>query len=417
MAQERKGKCASECDGPPALRTRRQMSMQVHETSAVVPSSTHSRSHSDSPIPPSEEPSLLSEEHLNIPTQERKELLAELADALETDKVGAAFWACLQVCDLDQLRELIHQAKAAPKLVSLLARECHALPRLWKQLVTRSNLSTATSPKEKSVNSRASGPTSQARERDNSRCVFTKSSIFEVAHIYPHCLIRPATPPNERTEAIQSFWKTLEFFWKPEQIQQWRQEIFRSPNSPNNASDACFNLICMQPNIHMAWTKGLFALRPFEYNEDKSKLDVEWYWQPKQSHGPYDLVDLRKSPPSSRDLNEVDDYNIVLEPTPNNFARLKSGHRFTLETPDAQRLPLPSKGLLELQWHLNRIVSMAAAGEGEDSDYDDYEDEHRAYTEKWVNQLQQPVISSEPDSSASNTPPTYYSPLPSYLPV
>lgn len=171
----------------------------------------------------------------------------------------------------------------------------------------------------------------------------------------------------------------------------------------------------MEPNIHTAWTKGLFALRPLEYNEDKTKLDVEWYWQPKQSHGPYDLVDLGESPSSSRDLDEVDGYKVILKPTPNNFARLQSGHRFTLETPDAQRLPLPSRALLELQWHLNRIVSMSAAGEGGDSDYDDYEDERRAYTEKWVDQLQQPV--TESDLSASNTPPTYYSPLPSYLPV
>jgi hypothetical protein len=388
--------------------------MQVHETSAIVTDTTHWRS--DDAILPSEEPSLLSAEHLNIPTQERKELLAELANALETKKVGAAFWACLQVCDIDQLRDLIRQAKAAPKFVTLLARDCHSLPRLWKQLVPRSNSSTATSSKQKSVNSRASGPTNQARERDNSRCVFTKVSIIEFAHIYPHCLIRPATPPGERAETIQDFWRLLEFFWKPEQIQQWRQEIFRCPNNLNNASDACFNLICMQPTIHTAWTKGLFALRPLEYNEDKSKLDVEWYWQPKQSHGPYDLVELGKTPSSSRDLDEVDEFTVILEPTRNNFTRLKSGHRFTLETPDPRRLPLPSRALLELQWHLNRIVSMSAAGE--DSDYDHEDDERRSYTEVWVNQLQQPATSSEPGLSAFNTPSAYHSsPLPFYLHV
>ncbi|EAS36771.3 uncharacterized protein CIMG_02125 [Coccidioides immitis RS] len=401
MAQGQKRKHAS--DSPPVRRTRRQTLMQVDEASAAVPDTTHSCF--DNPMLPSEESSLPSEEHLNIPTQERKELLVELANALETDKVRAAFWACLQVCDIDQLRELIRQAKAAPQLMSLLARDCHSLPRLWKQLVTRSNSSTTTSPKEKSIKSRASGPKEQACERDNSSCVFTKSPIFEVAHIYPHCLIRPATPPNERTDEIQGFWKILEFFWKPEKIQQWRQEIFCCPNNPNDGSDACFNLICMQPTIHTAWTKGLFALRPLEYNEDKSKLDVEWYWQPKQSHGPYDLVDLRKPPSSSRDLDEVDGCTVALESSPNNFARLKSGHRFTLGTPDAQRLPLPSRALLELQWNLNRIVSMSAAGE------DDDDDERRSYTEKWVNQLQEHVICSEPGLSAS----TYYPPLPSYL--
>jgi hypothetical protein len=231
--------------------------------------------------------------------------------------------------------------------------------------------------------------------------VFTKTPVFEVAHIYPHGLIRPATPQTERTKDIQAFWKHLKFFWKPEQIEQWRQEIFQSLDDPNSASDACFNLICMEPGIHKAWTMGLFALRPLEYNEDKSTLEVEWHWQPKQSHGPYDLVELEKPSPSSQDLNEANGYKLFLESTPNDAAhRLISGHRFTLETPDPQRLPLPSRGLLELQWHLNRIVSMSAAGE--DRDYDD-EDERRLYTEKWVNQLSQSVISSEPGLSTKKS--------------
>ncbi|PGH15059.1 hypothetical protein AJ80_05684 [Polytolypa hystricis UAMH7299] len=205
----------------------------------------------------------------------------------------------------------------------------------------------------------------------------------------------PATPPDERTKEIQNFWNLLKFLWKLEQIQQWRQEIFRSPdnNDPNSGCDACFNLICMQPSIHAAWTQGFFALRPLEYynNEDKSKLDVEWYWQPKQSHGPYDLVDLRKPPPpSSRDLDDVDGFNIILEPTRDNFTKLKSGHRFTLETPDPQHLPLPSKALLELQWYLNRIVSMSAADE--DSTNYDCGGKRREDTEQWINQLQEPAI-------------------------
>ncbi|PGH15058.1 hypothetical protein AJ80_05683 [Polytolypa hystricis UAMH7299] len=117
-------------NSPPARRTRLQT--QRHKTSAAVQDTTPS--HSDNPIspPPEEEPSLLLEEHINIPTQERKELLSELADALKTDKVDAAFWACLQVCDIDRLRELISQAKAAPGLIPFLAAACHSLPRLWK---------------------------------------------------------------------------------------------------------------------------------------------------------------------------------------------------------------------------------------------------------------------------------------------
>jgi hypothetical protein len=50
---------------------------------------------------------------------------------------------------------------------------------------------------------------------------------------------------------------------------------------------------------------------------------------------------------------------------------VKSGQKFTLKTSDPIRLPLPSKELLELQWHLNRIVSMSAAAEVRDEEDDE----------------------------------------------
>src|SRR5204863_3129633 len=60
----------------------------------------------------------VSQEHLNIPSQERRDLLIELGRALNADEVPASFWACLQVCDLGNLEELVGQAKAAPILAS-----------------------------------------------------------------------------------------------------------------------------------------------------------------------------------------------------------------------------------------------------------------------------------------------------------
>jgi hypothetical protein len=42
--------------------------------------------------------------------------------------------------------------------------------------------------------------------------------------------------------------------------------------------------------------------------------------------------------------------------------RVISGSIFTLTTPDPVRLPLPSFDLLEMAWHLARIVSMSASG-------------------------------------------------------
>jgi len=41
------------------------------------------------------------EKHLNISTQKWQNLLAELSNALENDKVPAAFWACVQICNIN----------------------------------------------------------------------------------------------------------------------------------------------------------------------------------------------------------------------------------------------------------------------------------------------------------------------------
>lgn len=42
------------------------------------------------------------------------------------------------------------------------------------------------------------------------------------------------------------------------------------------------------------------------------------------------------------------------------------GHGFTLETSDSNTHPLPNKHLLEMQWHLNRVVALSGAAEAPD---------------------------------------------------
>lgn len=38
---------------------------------------------------------------------------------------------------------------------------------------------------------------------------------------------------------------------------------------------------------------------------------------------------------------------------------VRTGDKFVLKTPDPERLPLPNKDLLELQFYLQRIASLA----------------------------------------------------------
>ncbi|EED20327.1 hypothetical protein TSTA_035530 [Talaromyces stipitatus ATCC 10500] len=98
------------------------------------------------------------------------------------------------------------------------------------------------------------------------------------------------------------------------------------------------------------WGAGHFALRSMEKLDFKT-LKVQFYWERKL-------------------LNGVTEIKLLTEPksTP-----VVSGDTFTLTTPDPDRLPLPSWSLLEIQWHLQRIV--ATSGTAEAQDYPDSDDD------------------------------------------
>jgi hypothetical protein len=51
------------------------------------------------------------------------------------------------------------------------------------------------------------------------------------------------------------------------------------------------------------WTDGNFALRPLDYNEDRTELEVEFFWQPACLYGIDDRIPLSTLPSSSRDLD------------------------------------------------------------------------------------------------------------------
>ena len=86
-----------------------------------------------------------------------------------------------------------------------------------------------------------------------------------------------------------------------------------------------------------------------------------------------DLFEIREVPLSSRNLNRSGNLWLHVG-DPSDPELVRSGHRFIFRTSDPKNFPLPSKELLELQFHLNRVVNMAAAAEGEEED--DYNDSY-----------------------------------------
>lgn len=349
-------------------------------------------------------------EHLDGPCEERKRLLDELAKALNNEPVLPAFWACAHVCDLERLEWLVENAQKAPYFVAAFADQCFKLALAWRQSPTdnqRSQVSDSGSGSSEGgrPRKRPRRAAGLAQERDGERCVFTKAAPYQVAHIYPNCFIES---PN--TRRIPHFWKVLEAFWTQEKINSWRLLRFHDSENPLKPFDACFNLICMNNAMQALWRDGRFAIRPLTYNDNKTKLEAEIHWLPRYNHGPLDTISLDTPTLSSRDLQNSSYRNgVPTVPIHIDGQSITSGHKVVFETTDPKQLPLPSRELLEMQWVLNRVLSMSAAAEyqGYDEDEDDDDDnmpvrETTRSVEDWLgsNGFQQGPAESDSKSSS-----------------
>ncbi|QSS50626.1 hypothetical protein I7I53_11384 [Histoplasma capsulatum var. duboisii H88] len=230
---------------------------------------------------------------------------------------------------------------------------------------------------------------SQKNAMDTS--VLTNVSLCEVAHIFPHCMINEMPPQTSLTAAIPPFWKLLRFFFEPDRLNRWRAEIFKDPSNPTQTADGCQNMICLDPTAHEMWSRGQFALRPVSMSDDCKELTVQFYWQPKPPHDRFDSVNIQRAPGSSRDLSRVGgNYLAIFNNT--DFARaIKSGDTFIFRTANPDTHPLPSFELLDMQWCLQRIVSMSGAAdvydeEDGDGDDDDGGEWHREIVHKSISE-------------------------------
>lgn len=300
-------------------------------------------------------------ENLNIPCKRRQELLCELGKMLGVDRVPAPFWACLQVCDLGQLEVIVNNAHHAPWFVSSFAKHCsHQIPLLWLQEPWEPCEDSASTDADDILYEQHchESCSTESPRRDGHVCVFKRSEPMVIAHIYPHF--------NEMSPHAVRFWDLLSMFWPAEKLRRWKELIFCEPENPTKVTDACFNSICISPDIYRMWRMGVFALQPLEYNAMMTELEVEWHWQPKQEHSIYDSVPLNKYPLSSSGVDSTrsklnSPIQLLVEFSPEDIRRVKTGDRFVLKTGDPEHLPLPSRDLLELQFHLQKIASMAGA--------------------------------------------------------
>ena len=133
-------------------------------------------------------------------------------------------------------------------------------------------------------------------------------------------------------------------------------------------------MLTLTSTLHRFHSEGAFALRPVRMSDDKTQLELEFHWLARQQRDSTAKVDLMEQPLSSRGRTDSQHgflfcrFDNSTKPTP-----LVSGTKFTMTTDDPTSKPLPDPGLLEMQWHIQRILAMsgAAGWKEEDFDYDD----------------------------------------------
>ncbi|KAE8319790.1 hypothetical protein BDV41DRAFT_169821 [Aspergillus transmontanensis] len=341
------------------------------------------------------------------PCQRRLDLLEQLDIILDHEHVTPSFWAVLMMSDIELLEKLVVEAEKSPYLVKFCQHACTAIPLTWKQKEPRFRQSNQSASSTSSgTNNRNETLKKKAKKRDNESCVIRKQSAgVQVAHIYPWCLLSG----NQTNVGLSypPFWEMLKYFWSPARISLWHSKIFTNPERPGTPYDSISNLICLSSDLHQAWTDGRFALRPLEYNAEKTELKFQFYYQPAPNHSLGDRISLLTRPGSSRDLdglyrNQGTVLTLVLVDDNGQVLRVRSGQEFTFKTSDPVELPLPSKELLEMAWILARVVNLSGAGEEKEieefSSDDGYDIGITAKTERIRDWLEKSAQSSDNSS-------------------
>jgi hypothetical protein len=206
-----------------------------------------------------------------------------------------------------------------------------------------------------------------AARRDNSRCVLTGEPDVEIAHIYPFYSLQNK---EEDTFGVRHlFWNCLRMFWPDDKVAAWAGELFPQGLSEIGV-ERVYNLIVLSTTAHSKWNRGAFALKPLSMSEDRTTLQVQFFWQKKQNIQLTMSLSTTPFPTEGLDMNEGAFKSGAARLFDKYDKRIKSGDVFELQTDDAVARPLPSFQLLEMQWFLTRIVGMAGAASPE-SDWDD----------------------------------------------
>lgn len=164
-------------------------------------------------------------------------------------------------------------------------------------------------------------------------------------------------------------WDYLKIFWPAPEVDAWLTFL----HTPRQ-TEALENIITMDLMVHGVWDRCGFALQPVDLSDDGKVLTLKFYWLEQGEmtmfgHG-YTREKMIERPDFPDNLTrgpyELRFYDSL------NDSWVTSGMEIKMTTFTAY--PLPSFELLNLQWHLQRVIAMAGGADflepdlGDDSD-------------------------------------------------
>jgi len=194
-----------------------------------------------------------------------------------------------------------------------------------------------------------------ALSRDRDRCVVTGSEDIFLTELYPS---------KHRLGWVSgaNFWSFLRFFW-PNKVETWRISLFGGSIWAKNKEN---NMITFSTEFGPLFNQCAFALRPVRISRDRSRMEVEFYWLVRESHGTEARMDILEEPRSSRRRIQSQGLGDGTVKTP------QSGDKIMLFTDDTVNKPLPDPGILEIQWYLQRLIALSGAALWDRIDFVDF---------------------------------------------
>jgi hypothetical protein len=206
----------------------------------------------------------------------------------------------------------------------------------------------------------------EALRRDGNQCVLTEHGrlTLEVSYIVPF---------EFNGSPREAEWAWLECFWGKTKVSEWRSAILGKGESLD--TEKIENLFCLAESIHRYWDYSICAFRPISINNEKTSMHIAFHWLPLREkltsqRNDFLPIDKHPYPDNPTGFTETPGENIFVFHMITKQV-VPSGYIFQIKTDDPKKRPLPSFALLEMQWHLSRIVAMQGAGESDESDDDD----------------------------------------------